>query len=216
MNLNYKIISKRGIKNLRLSIKNNGEIVISKPFFVPEFAAKIFVNQHEVWIKDKLSKIRQSKKSSENKLFYKGGEYGIEFEKGKLKINFSNNKILISAYSLAAGLRQLGQIWKKEARVEILKSVKKNSQIMNLKYNKVVIRDQSTRWGSCSSAGNLNFSWRLIMSPAEVLDYVVIHELAHRQFLDHSENFWKLVEKYDHNYRLHRRWLKRNQGQLLF
>jgi len=83
---------------------------------------------------------------------------------------------------------------------------------MGIDYGKITIRDQDSRWGSCSSQGNLNFSWRLIKTPQEVLEYVIIHELAHIKHMDHSKQFWELVEQYDPLYREHRRWLRRNQG----
>jgi predicted metal-dependent hydrolase len=85
---------------------------------------------------------------------------------------------------------------------------------MNVNYNTIQIKDQTSRWGSCSSKGGLNFSWRLIKAPAEVLQYVVIHELAHRKHLDHSKNFWVMVEKFDPFFREHRRWLRRHQQDL--
>ena len=75
-------------------------------------------------------------------------------------------------------------------------------------YSRITIRDQKTRWGSCSARGNLNFNWRLILAPEPVLDYVVIHELAHRKEMNHSPAFWAEVEKILPDYRERRKWLK--------
>lgn len=77
-------------------------------------------------------------------------------------------------------------------------------------YGRVTIRDQKTRWGSCSSRGNLNFNWRLLLMPEDVMDYVVVHELAHRREMNHSSAFWKIVETYLPDYRIRRQWLKEN------
>lgn len=86
---------------------------------------------------------------------------------------------------------------------------------MQVSYGRITIRDQKTRWGSCSAAGNLNFNWRLILAPEEVLDYVVIHELAHRKEMNHSAAFWKIVEGEMPYYRTQRNWLKKNGSFLM-
>ena len=75
-------------------------------------------------------------------------------------------------------------------------------------YNKIYIRDQKTRWGSCSSKGNLNFNWRLIMAPLFIMDYIVVHELAHLVHPNHSRDFWKLVKKIVPDYKEKKEWLK--------
>lgn len=78
---------------------------------------------------------------------------------------------------------------------------------MALKYNKVSVKKQKSRWGSCSRKGNLNFNLMLAAAPAEVVDYVMIHELAHLSVLDHSPRFWELVKGADPEYKSHREWL---------
>lgn len=79
---------------------------------------------------------------------------------------------------------------------------------MGVSYGRISIRAAKTRWGSCSCAGNLNFHWKLILMPPEVLDYVVVHELAHRKEMNHSQAFWTEVEKVLPDYRERRKWLK--------
>ncbi len=78
----------------------------------------------------------------------------------------------------------------------------------DFQYKKVAIRDQNTRWGSCSSRKNLNFNWRLIFAPMQVLDYVIIHELCHLKEMNHSKRFWDLVKLFDPNYKTSIKWLK--------
>ena len=87
--------------------------------------------------------------------------------------------------------------------------------LVGVSYNGITIRNQRTRWGSCSSLGNLNFNCLLVLVPPAVLDYVVIHELCHRREMNHSAKFWAEVEKFDPDYREHRKWLKENGGSLI-
>ena len=86
---------------------------------------------------------------------------------------------------------------------------------MQMTYGKVTIRDQKTRWGSCSSRGNLNFNWRLLLMPEAIMDYVIVHELAHRREMNHSAAFWQVVETYMPDYRDRLQWLKENGGLYL-
>ena len=88
------------------------------------------------------------------------------------------------------------------------------ASVMGVSSGRVSIRDQRTRWGSCSGKGNLNFNWKLSLVPDEILDYVVVHELAHRIEMNHSANFWREVEKILPDYRERRMWLKENGGRL--
>jgi predicted metal-dependent hydrolase len=73
---------------------------------------------------------------------------------------------------------------------------------------RITIKEQRTRWGSCSSLGNLNFNWKAIMAPSPVLDYIVVHELCHLIHLNHSQDFWNLVASILPDYRERRDWLK--------
>ena len=91
----------------------------------------------------------------------------------------------------------------------------RHARSMGVTFGKVTIRCQQTRWGSCSSEGNLNFNCLLMLAPPEVLDYVVVHELAHRKQMNHSALFWQEVARECPDYRTHLRWLKENGGALL-
>ena len=93
---------------------------------------------------------------------------------------------------------------------KIADRVKYYCAVMQVTVGRITIRNQKTRWGSCSQAGNLNFNCRLMKMPPEVLDYVVVHELCHRKQMNHSRAFWEEVEKVLPDYRVTRQWLKQN------
>ena len=101
------------------------------------------------------------------------------------------------------------------ARMLIPARVRYYAELIGVEYGRVTIRNQKTRWGSCSSKGNLNFNVALMRAPIEVLDYVVVHELCHRIEMNHSERFWSEVERVMPDYRVHRKWLKDNGSKLL-
>jgi len=94
------------------------------------------------------------------------------------------------------------------ARREITRCVARRSSEMSVSPRRLFIRDQRTRWASCSSAGNLSFSWRLISAPPDVLDYVVVHELAHLLHMNHSKRFWRIVESHCGDVGRFRTWLR--------
>jgi predicted metal-dependent hydrolase len=100
------------------------------------------------------------------------------------------------------------------ARCEIPKRVSQWAAQMNLSFGDIRIKDQKTRWGSCSKSGNLNFNWRLILAPDWVLDYVIVHELCHLVELNHSARFWRLVQHAFPRYQEAKAWLRENGSSL--
>lgn len=95
-----------------------------------------------------------------------------------------------------------------QAKEYIPKRVEHYAPILGVDYSRITIRNQKTRWGSCSLKGGLNFNCLLMLAPAEVLDYVVVHELCHRKEMNHFKAFWAEVEKVLPNYRQAKKWLK--------
>ena len=85
---------------------------------------------------------------------------------------------------------------------------------MHVRAGRVYVMGQKTKWGNCSSMGNLSFNWRLILAPPAVLDYVVVHELAHLAEPRHSKRFWLIVRSHCGDYERHRRWLRQQQQTL--
>ena len=103
---------------------------------------------------------------------------------------------------------------KGEALNMIVKKVEEWNKVYNFNYNKIYIRNQKTRWGSCSSNKNLNFNYKLFFLPVELVDYVVVHELCHLKHMNHSTSFWSEVGKGIANYKDCRRVLKKHEASI--
>ncbi len=101
------------------------------------------------------------------------------------------------------------------AKEKIPKRVALFAEQVGVDYGKITIKDTKSRWGSCSYQGNLNFCWRLILAPEEVLDYIVVHELCHRLEMNHSARFWAEVKRVLPEYEKSKEWLKENGLALL-
>ena len=102
-----------------------------------------------------------------------------------------------------------------QAAKKIPERVRYFAPLIGVRYGRITIRNQTSRWGSCTGEGNLNFNCLLMLAPPRVLDYVVIHELCHRKQMNHSAAFWAEVEKIMPDYKLQRQWLKDNGGGLI-
>ena len=101
------------------------------------------------------------------------------------------------------------------ARSRIVEVAQREAAALGVTYGRIAIRDQRTRWGSCSPRGTLSFNWRLVLAPAEVLEYVVVHELCHLREANHSRHFWALVERARPTFVEERAWLTRHGWELL-
>lgn len=103
---------------------------------------------------------------------------------------------------------------KAELRKTILEEAYPIAEALGVSFKKVSVRETSSRWGSCSSSGNLSFCWQLVFAPAHIRRYVVVHEVAHLDAMHHGPEFWELVARVDPDYKQHRAWLKANTGEL--
>jgi predicted metal-dependent hydrolase len=105
--------------------------------------------------------------------------------------------------------------YREQAREEVTRAVEREAPRLGVTYTRVTIRDQQTRWGSCSKVGALSFNWRLIVAPPAILNYVVVHELCHRIRHDHSPEFWELVAEARPTFAEERAWLSEHGPELL-
>jgi len=112
-------------------------------------------------------------------------------------------------------IREALERWyRRRARMEVAARLDAAVRRSGSRYSTLTIRSQRTRWASCSSSGAMSFNWRLLLAPEPILDYVVEHEVAHLDLLEHSPRFWRLLESRCPEYREHERWLKRHGSAL--
>ena len=133
-----------------------------------------------------------------------------------MRVDAANGKLTVRTPLGASGAVPAGleSYLRGLARQQIEETVNSEAQRMRVRPSSIIIRDQKTRWGSCSNRGTLSFNWRLIMVPPTVLEYVVIHELAHMIEPNHSADFWSVVAQYYPAYKEARSWLRRNASLL--
>jgi len=142
-------------------------------------------------------------------------ELAVIAEAGKhTTARFTDGRLVIALTSGVKTAPVLEAWYRMQARRVFTQKADAFKAIMGLSYKAILIRGQKTRWGSCSPSGNIALNWKLMMAPAEVVDYVIIHELAHRKHMNHSKKFWDMVEHYCPNWKKHRRWLTLHQDEL--
>jgi predicted metal-dependent hydrolase len=213
----YTFVVSRLARNihLKVSLKNGLEIVV--PFRHNALHLENFINEKKGWIIKNVRKISEIRKR--NPQFSEGVMINI-LDKPKFIRIFTHLskrhhvvetegelKIFCTGTILSAK-KTLQDYLKNKAKEYILVRAKEIAKIMDTRFNRIAIRSQTSRWGSCSGKKNLNFNWRLIMTSKEILDYIIVHELAHTVHHNHSKAFHSLVEKYCPNSKELRRELK--------
>ncbi|MFB6138056.1 MAG: M48 family metallopeptidase, partial [Halobacteriaceae archaeon] len=110
----------------------------------------------------------------------------------------------------------LESCYRTAAREEFAARIDRWSERMGVDYDRLEVRNQRTRWGSCSTSGTISLNWRVVMAPPAIVDYLVVHELAHRREPHHGEAFWAVVAEYDPDYEAHAAWLEEHAAELVF
>ncbi|MBT4440439.1 MAG: M48 family metallopeptidase [Elusimicrobiaceae bacterium] len=156
--------------------------------------------------------------STRNKVLYMGDVYDVKISANPEKntsCEFIDDIFHINLKDNTQNPSKIVETWLREKANEILKQkIDVFAQKMELEYNRLVIKDQKTVWGSCSEKSNINLSYRLIKMPENVIDYLVLHELAHLVHLNHSSDYWDIVEKYCPDHKRFRKWLNNNKVSL--
>jgi predicted metal-dependent hydrolase len=158
------------------------------------------------------------------RILFLGREYNINvdlcdmsgalarFDEGKFNVCLS--KKLKGKARQAALEKAFEELFRDKARAVLEERLALYSPLIGVTYNNMRVKGQKTRWGSCSSKGNLNFNWRLIMAPEWIIDYVIVHELCHLKHLNHSRQYWEMVFQYMPEYKKARLWLRENGMEL--
>lgn len=217
-----KIIrSKR--KTIALQLTDNATLIVKAPFEVSEDTIMRVVSKHKKWISQKKKDIEKREQKLAKKEFvsgegflFLGQYYKLEVVNNQEEPLKFDNKFYLSSAVLPNAREVFINWYKKVAYEKISERVSWHANRSGLKYTTVKITDAKTRWGSCGHKGGLNFSWRLIMAPLSVIDYVIIHELAHLKEKNHSKTFWNKVRILMPDYEKYKNWLKNNSYLLNF
>ena len=198
---------------LRLRAGNEARLVIPRGGSQAE--ALRFLERSEAWLLEQRTKSQNQdyRPWTDGMSFLFRGEniiLRLEDEKEAWSLHFSDQKIPLS--SLLPDYRLLVQNHlRRLAKYELSARTWELARIHGISIQRVTIRAQKTRWGSCSVRGTISLNWRLIQAPPQVSEYLIIHELMHRREMNHSARFWKLVAEVCPDYRLAEQWLKKNR-----
>lgn len=203
-------------RSLRLKVESGGKVVVSSPPRVSINQVERFLESHQSWLDAALSQTKQQQSPVTNtKIMLFGVWHSIEVTHQKtvpLGVWIQGSVVLVHPVRdhQSSVDKAITRFLKNTAQAYIVPRVHELAKIMQQQPLSISLRQQKTRWGSCSSRGALNFNWRLVHYAPEVIDYVIIHELAHLEHMNHSTRFWALVAKYDPNYQTHRNWLRQH------
>lgn len=225
--INYKVIkSKR--KTISIIIHPTKEVIVRAPKQISSDQIRNIVESKGDWIVKKLSDmpdviIPVEKDYTEgDKILYRGKEYIIKVIKA---VGTSRSSIVLRDKEIVVArkanekkrVQELLLEWYKDnARSLVKERIAYYMPQINKPIGTIRIKNQRRRWGSCSSKGNLNFNWKIVMMPDDMLDYIIVHELCHLKHLNHSKLFWESVKKILPDYKVREQWIKENTSKLDF
>ncbi len=196
--------------SLRVSAMD-GRVTLTMPALAPRAAGLQFLREREEWLRGHLARIAP--------VVAVAPGMSLPVEGQMVTVEAGPNRRLIcrpDAFVLPQGAdaTRIEAHLRLVARDRLAAACDRHAATLGTHWRKLTLRDPRSRWGSCTSAGDLMFSWRLIMAPPAVLDYVAAHEVAHRLHMDHSPRFWSVVERVVPDYQRYRQWL-RSHGNTL-
>lgn len=189
-------------KTLSLSVMKDGNVVVKAPIGMRNETINHFVEEKQAWIRDKLFLINKTKVKFDDVVHYQrfllyGNKYSLILDNvKKIETNDKFQIIIPQKIDREKILKTLKNWYKKIAKQILEDRIKFIESRIKLKSSLLRISDSKGRWGSCNSKGVITFNFRVIMLPPAIIDYVIIHELCHLVEMNHSKNFWKLVETF--------------------
>lgn len=208
--LNIKHISKPSLKNSYINITPEADIILKTPKVSQSFIFSL-LDTKENWIRKKLLELKQNppkKINIEDEVLLFNEIYSMDSEEvSQLRVKLEKVKV----DSVDRCIKHYNKFYKDYCSNYITPRVEHFSQIMNLNYEEIRFRKMKSRWGSCSSKKILTFNTELIKIKKELIDYVIVHELAHLKHMNHSKEFHMLVEKYFPNSKKYRQELKKTK-----
>ncbi|OKY25926.1 M48 family metallopeptidase [Thalassotalea sp. PP2-459] len=226
--LNFQLLRCHRRKRIALQVKNK-DIIVKAPYDVPLQYIENLVVLKKQWIENIQSKqqlaIRyQNQLSRHGQVWFFGKLTPLIIKEGKRSlVAVENNQIVVtlstrktlSDTTESLRIKKLLEGWfKEQAELILTDKVTCVSRQTNLLPKNLHIRQYKSRWGCCDNRGHIKLNYLLMMLPESVIDYVIIHELCHLKFLNHSVDFWNLVESFLPDYRAEKRWLKEHQHYL--
>ncbi len=204
---------------LRLDREKDG-IVLTLPPGMSTHTALEFAAKQAGWIWTRLAKAPERVPFEPGNLVpLRGVDHAIVHElspRGLVRVSLEHDETpaLVVPGDPRFVARRLTDYLKAQARADVLARSHVHAAAMDARFVKVTVKDTQSRWGSCSTDGNLNYSWRLIFAPPFVLDYVCVHEVAHLTEMNHGPRFWSLVDRHCERHEEARRWLRRESARL--
>lgn len=191
----------------------DGQVSLSLPKWAPEREALEFLHSREAWVRAQLAKRPDVKRPEIGGTIPVCGTLRSILPATGRVARFVDGQITVPNTHRTAPL--VAALLKSLARERLIEASDRYSAMLGLPYARLALRDTKSRWGSCSTAGHLMYSWRLIMAPTEVLDYVAAHEVAHLAEMNHSDRFWETCASLYPDYKAQRAWLRKHGSELL-
>lgn len=197
------------------------DVTLTLPARTPIAAARDFVERHVDWIEQRLARLPDRIPFADGELVpIRGVGHRIALREGarglvRIEPGRDGESPALAVHGHAPhAARRVADFLKREARKELLAAVSRHASALGVTVGRVTLKDTTTRWGSCSSSGDLAFSWRLILAPAHVLDYLAAHEVAHRREMNHGPRYWAHVAAIYPDYERAEAWLKAHGATL--